>query len=74
MHNFNFVRNFCATENGNERTIRIRYRFSEISEFLFHQQARRGLANKFGDADNGGMRAMRGTKCVADEKLVAQLR
>src|SRR5580658_5491153 len=52
----------------------MRYRFSEISEFLFHQQPSGSLANKFGYADDRSVRAMGRAESIANKKSVTQLR
>ena len=46
---------------------------AEILEFLFHQQAGRGLRDEMGDAFGGSVRAMRGTERVVHID-VAELR
>ncbi len=62
LHHFNFVGNFCATQDGDERALGIRNCFAEIGQFLFHQQARGGLADKLRDADDRCVRAVRGAE------------
>ena len=72
LHHFDFVGNFRAAQDGDERAIGMRNRFAEIGQLFFHQQAGGGLAHEFGDADDGSVRAMRGAECVANEEAVAE--
>ena len=69
---FDFVADFGAAKNGDERTRGIRYRFAEIGQLFFHEQAGGGLLDEARDADNGGMRAMRGAEGIANENAVAE--
>ena len=74
LYDLDLVGHFCAAQDGDERPLGIRNRLAEIRQFLFHQQARRGLAHKPGDADDRGVSAMRGAKGIAHEELIAQSR
>ncbi len=71
LHDFDLVGDFRAAENRHERPLRIGNSFAEIGELLFHKQARRSLADKFRDADNRCVRAMRRAKRVANEEPIA---
>src|SRR5882724_8826323 len=69
---FFFVADMGATEIRDEGTRGIRHSFAEIGQLLFHEQARGGFLDETRDADDGSMRAVRGTKSVANEDAVAQ--
>src|SRR6266853_726096 len=69
---FDFVADFGAAENGDERACGIRYRFAEISQLFFHEQASGGLLDEARDADNGGVCAVRGAECIADKNAIAE--
>ncbi len=74
MHDADFVGHLRAAQDSHKRPVRMRNRFTEIGELFLHQQPRRGLADELGDADDGGVGAMRRAECVANEKLVAERR
>ena len=71
---FDFVADFGAADDRDERTRGIRDRFADVGEFLLHQQTGGGLLDKFRDANDGGVGAVRGAERVADEEAVAELR
>src|SRR5947199_404874 len=72
LDNFDFVADFGAAKNRDEGARRIRNRLAEIGQFLFHEQSGGGLLDDARDADNGGMRAMRGAEGIANENAVAE--
>ena len=74
LDDFDFVGDFCAAENRDERPFGIGNCFAEIGEFLLHEQSCGGLLNEFRDADDGSVSAMRGAECIANEESVAQVR
>ena len=47
LHHFDFVGNFRAAQDGDERAIGMRNRFAEIGQLFFHQQSGSGLAHEF---------------------------
>src|SRR6267378_623693 len=69
---FDLVADFGAAKNGDEGARGIGHGFAEIGQFLFHQQTRGGLLDKVRDARNRSVRAVRGTKGVANENTVAE--
>src|SRR6267142_5343847 len=69
---FDLVADFGAAKSRDEGTRRIRDGLAEIGQFLFHQQTRSGLLDKACDSHNRSVRAMRGTKGVANENTVAE--
>src|SRR5882724_3329047 len=72
LDDFDLVADFGAAKNHDEGTRGIRHRFAEIGQLLSHEQARGGFLDETRDADDGSMRAVRGTKSVANEDAVAQ--
>ena len=66
IDDWNLVGNFCATENGYKRMIRITDDTAQVFQLFLHQQTRRGLLDVFGDARSRSMRAMRGAKSIVD--------
>ena len=72
LHDFDFVGNFRAAQNGDERALGIRDGFAQIGQLFFHQQACGGLLDELRDADDGSVSAVSGAERVADEKAVAK--
>ena len=58
------VADLGAAENGDERPLRMAQHLAQVLEFFLHEQAGRGLLHEAGDADRGGMSAMRGAESV----------
>ena len=69
---FDFVADFCSSENRDERARGIGESLAEVVELFFHQQAGCGMLDEVGDADDGSVGAMGGAESVADEDAVAK--
>ena len=72
LHHFDFVRNLCSAQHGNERAARRGDCGAQILELFFHQEAGGGLFHEFRDAHDGCMRAMGGAESIANENLIAE--
>ena len=64
-----FVADFGAAEDGDEGALGILKGAAEILKFFLHEQPGGGFLNKFGDADGGGMGAVRGAERVIDVEV-----
>src|SRR5437016_11242799 len=69
LNNGNLVAHLGATQNRNERLLRMRHGPAQVFEFLFHQQASGGFLYKFRNPNRGGVRAMCCTESVIDVKV-----
>ena len=47
---------------------------AEVGQLFFHQETGGGLANKFRNADDRGVSAVRGTERVANKQAIAKRR
>ncbi len=66
FYNKNFIRHFCATNNGNKRFLCIVHYFFSAGYFCFHQQAKHSFfcRKKFGDYCSRGVCAVCCTKRI----------
>src|SRR5207249_4610353 len=68
----NPTRPFVAPQDRDKGTCGIHDSFAEIGQLSFHEQPGGGLLDKAGDADHGGVRAMRRAESVANEHAVTE--
>src|SRR5207237_10148656 len=69
---FNLFTDFRAPQDRDKGTCGIHDSFAEIGQLSFHEQPGGGLLDKAGDADHGGVRAMRRAESVANEHAVTE--
>ena len=58
------VAHLGAAQDRDERPLRMAQHFAQVLQFFLHEQTRRGLLHEAGDADRGGMGAMRRSESV----------
>ena len=70
VDDFDFVRDLCPANDGDERTVRLCHGFAQIVEFFLHQEPCCTLSavsfDEVSNAFGGSVGSMRGTECVVD--------
>ena len=63
------VADFGAAEDGDERLLGVLQGPAQILQFLFHEQSGGGFLHELGDADGGGVGAMRRAEGIVDVEV-----